>query len=138
MLFPQLLSPQLHAKYYCLMATPAPLGPAIAEAIYTDPKAAKAALQAHAGGHGYSITVQSSSDRRVFYICSKSGTYDAKGKDPATHPSKQRKNTSTELLQRHQRNMQSFEICLHLGIALPKFSMLFAKETQNPVKISRG
>ena len=77
------------------MATPALLGPAIAEAIYANPKAAKAALQAHAGEHGYSTTVQSSSDRRVFYMCSKGGNYDAKGKDPATHPSKQRKNTST-------------------------------------------
>jgi hypothetical protein len=93
--FLHFLSPQLYAKYYCLMATPVLLGPAIAEAIYTDPKAVKAALQAYAGEHGYSITVQSSSDRRVFYICSKGGNYDAKGKDPATYLSKQRKNTST-------------------------------------------
>jgi hypothetical protein len=28
-------------------------------------------------------------------MCSKGGNYDAKGKDPATHASKQRKNTST-------------------------------------------
>lgn len=27
-------------------------------------------------------------------MCLKGGNYDAKGKDPATHPSKQRKNTS--------------------------------------------
>lgn len=76
------------------MATPAPLGPAIAEAIFDSPKAVKGALQAHAGQNRYSITVQPSSDRRVFYMCSKSGNYDSKGNDPATHESKRRKNTS--------------------------------------------
>jgi hypothetical protein len=77
------------------MATPAPLGPAIAETVYDDPKAVKDALQAHAGQNGYSITISSSNERRVFYMCSKSGKYDAKGKVSTTHESKRRKNTST-------------------------------------------
>ena len=77
------------------MATLAPLGPAIAETVYDDPKAVKDALQAHAGQNGYSITVSSSNERRVFYMCSKSGKYDAKGKVSTTHESKRRKNTST-------------------------------------------
>ena len=81
--------------HHCSMATLAPLGPAIAEAIYKDPPTVKDALQAHAAQNGYSISVQSSSERRVFYMCSKSGSYDSKGKDLATHESKRRKNTST-------------------------------------------
>lgn len=82
-------------KHQCSMATPAPLGPAIAEAIYKDPPAVKDALQAHAAQNGHSIFVQSSSERRVFYICSKGDSYDGKGKDLATHESKRRKNIST-------------------------------------------
>jgi hypothetical protein len=55
MLFLQLLSPQLHVQYHCLIATPAPLGPAVVEAIYTNPKAAKDALQVHTSvRHDYS------------------------------------------------------------------------------------
>jgi hypothetical protein len=77
------------------MATLAPLGPAIAEAIYKDPPAVKDTLQAYAAQNRYSISVQSSSERRVFYMCSKSSSYDSKGKDLATHESKCRKNTST-------------------------------------------
>jgi hypothetical protein len=69
MRFPVLLFPQLCAKHHRLMATPTPLGPAIAETIYANPKAIKAALQAHTCEHGYSIIVQSLSDRRVFYMC---------------------------------------------------------------------
>jgi hypothetical protein len=77
------------------MAMPAPLGPAIVEAIYKDPPAVKDALQVHAAQNGYSISIQSSSKRRVFYMCLKSGSYNSKGKDLAMHESKRRKNTST-------------------------------------------
>jgi hypothetical protein len=74
---------------------PAPLSPAIAEALYENLKAAKDALQVHAAQNGYSITVQSSSECRVFYMCSKGSNYDGKGKDPATYKSKHCKNIST-------------------------------------------
>jgi hypothetical protein len=61
----------------------------------TDLKEAKDALQAQVGHHGYSITVQSSTKRLMFYICSKSGNYNRKGEDPTTHNTKRRKNTIT-------------------------------------------
>jgi hypothetical protein len=73
----------------------APLGGPIGEAVYSDLAAAKAALQAHAGGNGYAISVESSTERRAFYKCSKRGKYNAKCKDPSVHPSRQRPNTST-------------------------------------------
>jgi hypothetical protein len=57
--------------------------------------AAKAALQAHVGGNGYAISVESSTKRRAFYKCSKGGKYNAKCKDPSIHPLRQRPNTST-------------------------------------------
>jgi hypothetical protein len=63
--------------------------------VYPDPIAAKAALQAYAHQNGYAITASSSSARRAFYMCSKGGKYDPKGKDPTTHETKRRKSTST-------------------------------------------
>jgi hypothetical protein len=41
------------------MATPAPLGPPLEEAIYADTKAAQVALQGHAQDNGYGIAVTS-------------------------------------------------------------------------------
>lgn len=77
------------------MASPAPLGPSITEGVFSDPKAAKAALQEHAQENCYAISVDSSNPRRVFYICTKGGKYNSKGKYPTVHPSRQRRNTST-------------------------------------------
>jgi hypothetical protein len=77
------------------MATPAPLGPPPDEATYKDLQAVKAALQEHAGHHGYSITVTSSREQRAVYMCSKGGNYDGKGKKQDVHESRRRQNTST-------------------------------------------
>jgi hypothetical protein len=81
------------------MSTPAlplaPLSPALPEATYPTLEAVKAALQAHARGNGYAITVKSADSRRGFYMCSKSGKYDSKVKNPDTHETKRHKNTST-------------------------------------------
>jgi hypothetical protein len=84
----------LSTKHYYFIATLEPLGPAIVETVYDDPKAVKDALQAHAGQNEYSITISSSNERQVFYMCLKSGKYNAKGKVSTTHESKRRKNTS--------------------------------------------
>jgi hypothetical protein len=72
----------------------APLGPAPDEAIYADPDAVKAALQAHARENGYAVSVTSSRDQRIIYKCAKGGKY-RDNKDPTTHKSRRRKNTST-------------------------------------------
>jgi hypothetical protein len=72
----------------------APLGPLPEEAVYTNIKAILPALQDHAARNGYSVVVASSRDQRVVYACSKSGKYRDR-KDPNTHESKRRKNTST-------------------------------------------
>jgi hypothetical protein len=77
------------------MATPAPLGDPIAEAIYSDTNAAKAACQEHAKANGFAVSVASSSSLRAFYACTKSGVYNPKGKDSTVHPSRQRRNTGT-------------------------------------------
>jgi hypothetical protein len=77
------------------MASPAPLGPLVAEGVFTNPQAAKAALQEHAKNNGYAISVDSSNIKRVFYICTKGGKYSSKGKDPTVHLSRQRRNTGT-------------------------------------------
>jgi hypothetical protein len=72
----------------------APLGLAPDEAIYADPDAVKAALQAHARENGYAVSVTSSRDQRIIYKCAKGGKY-RDNKDPTTHESRRRKNTST-------------------------------------------
>jgi hypothetical protein len=51
----------------------APLGDPIDEATDSDLSTAKAALQEHATGNGYAISVEISSDRRAFFKCSKGG-----------------------------------------------------------------
>jgi hypothetical protein len=76
------------------MATPAPLGPPLEEAIYADAKAVQAALQSHARDNGYGISIASSKKDKVYYGCAKGGKYRDR-KDPDTHESKRRKNTST-------------------------------------------
>jgi hypothetical protein len=78
------------------IATPpaAPLGPSVAEAVYTDPAAASAALQEHTRVNGYGIAVESSSKMPVFYRCEKGGKYDNRFKDPTVHESKQRRDTT--------------------------------------------
>jgi hypothetical protein len=73
----------------------APLGPAPDEAVYTDLKAVKAALNKHACDHGYGIGVASSRDQRAYYKCAKGGKYDDRGKVSTVHPTKQRRNTGT-------------------------------------------
>jgi hypothetical protein len=55
-----------------MMATPAPLGHSIAEAVYSDTATAKVACQEHAKASGFEISVGSSSALRVFYNCTKS------------------------------------------------------------------
>ena len=69
------------------MATPAPFGDPIAEAIYRDIKVAKAVCQEHAKANGFVVSVASSSSLRVL------GVYNPKGKDSTVHPSHQRRNT---------------------------------------------
>jgi hypothetical protein len=76
------------------MATPAPLGPPLEEAIYADTKAVQAALQSHARDNRYRIAVTSSKKDKVYYICTKGGKYRDR-KDYDTYESKRRKNTST-------------------------------------------
>ena len=71
----------------CIIATPAPFGDPIAEAIYSDTQAAKAACQEHAKANGFVVSVASSSSLRVL------GVYNPKGKDSTVHPSHQRQNT---------------------------------------------
>jgi hypothetical protein len=73
----------------------APLGPLYVETTHPDTNTAKASLQEHAKASGFAISVDSSSARRVFYICSKGGKYSNQGKDPTVHESRQRKNTGT-------------------------------------------
>jgi hypothetical protein len=77
------------------MATPAPLGDLIVEAIYSDTNAAKADFEEHAKANGFAVSVASLSSLGVFYACTKSGVYNSKGKDSTVHPSRQRQNTST-------------------------------------------
>jgi hypothetical protein len=77
------------------MANLAPLGDPVAEAVYADLPAAKAALQEHAKANGFAVSVDSSNAQRAFYICTKGGKYNAKGKVSTNHPSRQRRNTST-------------------------------------------
>lgn len=60
---------------------PAPLGDPIGKAAYSNLPTLKAALQEYAAGNGYAICVESSSDRRAFYRCSKGSKYNAKCKD---------------------------------------------------------
>ena len=62
------------------MANLAPLGDPIAEAVYADIPAAKAATQEHAKANGFAVSVDSSNAQRAFYICTKGGKYNAKGK----------------------------------------------------------
>jgi hypothetical protein len=72
-----------------IMAPPtAPLGPPLAEAIYPDSTAAKAALQEHARVNGYGIGIDSSTQKRLFFRCAKGGKYDDRCKDPTVHTSK--------------------------------------------------
>jgi hypothetical protein len=73
----------------------APLSGSIDKAVYSDLAAAKAALQAHAGGNRYAISVESSTEWHVFYKCLKGGKYNTKCKDPSVHLSRQHLNTST-------------------------------------------
>jgi hypothetical protein len=71
----------------------APLSPLYVETTHPDTNTAKASLQEHAKASGFAISVDSSSARRMFYICSKGGKYSNQGKDPTVHESQQRKNT---------------------------------------------
>jgi hypothetical protein len=77
------------------LAQPAPLGAPFPEATYTDLSAVKADLQAYARENGFGISVDSSSNHRVFYRCAKGGKYDNRHKDSSVHESRQRNNTST-------------------------------------------
>jgi hypothetical protein len=77
------------------MANLAPLGDPVAEAVYADLPAAKAALQEHAKANRFAVSVDSSNAQRAFYICTKGGKYNTKGKVSTNHLSRQRRNTST-------------------------------------------
>jgi hypothetical protein len=72
----------------------APIGAPFPEALYPDTAAVKAALQKHTGENGYTVSVELSNTRRVFYICSKGKDYRSR-KDPDIYTSRQYKNTST-------------------------------------------
>jgi hypothetical protein len=67
------------------------------EAIYPDPEAAFAAIQAHAKDHGYAFKKRGKRASRLVFTCDRAGKYDPKGKDPAVHESKQRKATGSKM-----------------------------------------
>ena len=73
---------------------PGPLGPALDEAIYEDPSAIKAALQAHAKENGYAVSYNSSVSTRVVYVCSKHGSHNDRNQGNV-HESKRRKGAGT-------------------------------------------
>ena len=77
------------------MANLAPLGSPFAEAVLPDLLAVKAALQDHAKGNGFAISVDSSNAQQAFYIYTKGGKYNPKCKVSTNHLSRQRRNTST-------------------------------------------
>jgi hypothetical protein len=70
------------------------LGPAFEEATYTSLASVKAALQAYAKENGYAISINSTTPKRVIYVCSKAGNHDNCNQGHA-HESKCRKGTST-------------------------------------------
>jgi hypothetical protein len=66
------------------------------EAIYPDRDTAFQAIQLHAKDHGYAVLKRSTKPSRVIVACDRAGQYQAKGKDPAIHPSRQRKATGSK------------------------------------------
>ena len=66
------------------------------EAIYLNPEAAFTAIQAHAKHQGYAFKKRGIKGSRVVFTCDRVGKYDAKGKDPAVHKSKQRASTGSK------------------------------------------
>jgi hypothetical protein len=76
------------------METLAPLGPPPDEIVYSTLEAAKSALQNHARENGYGVSVVSSRETRTAYGCAKGGKY-RDTRNPETHESKRRKNTSS-------------------------------------------
>jgi hypothetical protein len=66
------------------------------EAIYPDPATAFTAIQEHARAHGYAFYRRDKKPSRVLYTCDRARKYDPKGKDTATHQSKQRAGTGSK------------------------------------------
>jgi hypothetical protein len=80
------------------MATPPPVAfrSAPPEAIYNTKDALFSAIQAHARNNGYAITTRSTKQNRILFDCDRAGAYQSKGKNPNTHPSRQRNNTGSK------------------------------------------
>jgi hypothetical protein len=80
------------------MATPPPVAfrSAPPEAIYNTKDALFSAIQAHARNNGYAITTRSTKQNRILFDCDRASAYQSKGKNPNTHPSRQRNNTGTK------------------------------------------
>ena len=66
------------------------------EAIYADPETAFIAIQAHAKDQGYAFKKRDKKGSRIVFTCDRGGKYDAKGRDPAVHKSKQRASTGSK------------------------------------------
>jgi hypothetical protein len=66
------------------------------EAVYPDADTATASIQAHAKDHGYAFCIYNARPHRLVLTCDRAGKYNSKGKDPNTHSTKQRKNTSSK------------------------------------------
>jgi hypothetical protein len=82
---------------------PLPCCPAISnassttpEAIYPNPDAAFAAIQAYAKDQGYAFKKGSNRPNKRVYSCDHAGKYNPRGKDLAVHKSKQRTSTGSK------------------------------------------
>jgi hypothetical protein len=69
-------------------------GPAPPEAVYSNLELAFTAIQAHARDNGYAFRKYSRKANRAIFWCDRGGKYDSRGKDPSTHPSRQRETGS--------------------------------------------
>ena len=78
------------------IAMPGPLGPPPPTGTFNTPAEYKDILQSHAANNGYAIISNSYVPlKKAAWVCSKSGGYDSRGKDPDIHVSKKRRNTLT-------------------------------------------
>src|SRR5436305_7376908 len=78
------------------IAEPAPLGPEPPTGNYNTHSDYKAVLQAYAFEHGFAISSDNYvAGKRAAWICTRSGQYNDKCKNPDVHPTKKRRNTST-------------------------------------------
>ncbi|RFU33344.1 hypothetical protein B7463_g3034, partial [Scytalidium lignicola] len=81
-----------------IMTTKPPFacGPPPPEAVFADIATLKAAIQKHARENGYAFLTRSSKPNHVVYHCDRAGDYNAKGKKPTVHPTKQRNGSGSK------------------------------------------